>query len=70
MSELTDTPLPSGQLMYFDVQYSGDTPNQNGRIYEVADNDADIRFNNLIQQLVQNQNNYMLGDLDHPDLDN
>ncbi len=61
---------PTGELMYFDVQYSGDTPNQNGRIYEVADNDADIRFNNLIQQLVQNQNNYMLGDLDHPDLDN
>jgi len=61
---------PTGELMYFDVQYSGNTPNQNNRTYEVADNDADIRFNNLIQQLVQNQNNYMLGDLDHPNLDN
>jgi hypothetical protein len=33
-------------------------------------NDADIRFNNLIQQLADNQNNYRLGDLDHPNLDN
>ena len=61
---------PTGQLMTFDFVYSGDTPNQNGRTYEIADNDADIRWNNIIQQLVQNQNNYMLGDLDHPNLDN
>jgi hypothetical protein len=61
---------PTGELMYFDVQYSGNTPNQNGRRYEIADNDADIRWNNIIQQLAQNQNNYMLGDLDHPNLDN
>jgi hypothetical protein len=61
---------PTGELMYFDVQYSGNTPNQNGRTYEVADNDAHTRFNSVIEQLVQNQNNYMLGDLDHPNLDN
>jgi hypothetical protein len=61
---------PTGELMYFDVQYSGNTPNQNNRTYEIADNDADIRRNNIIEQLVQNQNNYMLGNLDHPNLDN
>jgi hypothetical protein len=61
---------PTGELMYFDVQYSGNTPNQNNRTYEIADNDADIRRNNIIEQLVQNQNNYMLGNLDHLNLDN
>jgi hypothetical protein len=70
MSAITGETLPTGQLMYLDYVYSGDTPNQNGRTYEIADNDADIRWNNIIQQLVQNQNNYMLGDLDHPNLDN
>ena len=49
---------------------TGNTSNQNNRTYEIADNDADIRRNNIIEQLVQNQNNYMLGNLDHPNLDN
>lgn len=61
---------PTGQLTYLDFQYSGDTPNQNSRTYEIADNDAHTRWNNIIEQLAQNQNNYMLGELDHPDLDN
>jgi hypothetical protein len=61
---------PTGQLFYMDYQYS---PTQSGRTqthYEIADNDANTRFNNMIQQLADNQNNYRLGELDHPDLDN
>ena len=40
---------PTGELMYFDVQYSGNTSNQNNRTYEIADNDANIRRNNIIE---------------------
>lgn len=59
---------PTGNLFYMDYQFPNTGRTQTH--YEVADNDADIRFNNLIQQLVENQNNYRLGELDHPDLDN
>lgn len=59
---------PRGELFHIDYQYpnTGNTQTH----YEIADNDAHIRFNNIIQQLVENQNNYSLGELDHPDLDN
>lgn len=59
---------PTGQLFHMDYQYQNTGHTQTH--YEVADNDANTRFNNMIQQLADNQNNYRLGELDHPDLDN
>lgn len=54
---------PTGQLVYLDYQYSGNTnePNRNGRVY-----DREI-FNENIAQLIRNQVNQMIGELDHPE---
>lgn len=54
---------PTGELHYFNFSYEGVTgaTNQNGRNYEVAENDADTRFENIIRVLQENQNNYIMG---------
>lgn len=52
---------PNPNTLFLDYQYSGATPNQNGRVYEIADNNASERFNNIINQLARNQNNYIMG---------
>lgn len=54
---------PTGELRYSNVSYEGVTgaTNQNGRVYEVVENDADTRFQNIIRVLEENQNNYIMG---------
>jgi hypothetical protein len=53
----------TGELLYFNVSYEGVTgaTNQNGRNYEVAENDAGTRFENIIRVLGENQDNYIMG---------
>lgn len=55
---------PTGNLLYFDVNYSGDV-NNNGRIqqYEVAENNALERWENIFR-IYENQQ--IFGELDHP----
>lgn len=61
---------PTGQLFYFDYAYTGvvetQTATTNNRVYEVAENDAGRRWDNIIQQLYENQQQFD-GELDHPD---
>lgn len=56
---------PLGELFYMDYQYDNNAPvvehvNRNGRVYD------DEMFRQSIQQLYENQENYMVGELDHP----
>ena len=49
---------PNPQLLYMDYQYSGDTPNRNGRTYDRQDMDDTIRrWENVLGQM---------GGLNHP----
>jgi hypothetical protein len=61
---------PTGQLLYFDYAYTGvvetQTATTNNRVYEVAENDAGRRWDNIIQQLYENQQRFD-GELNHPD---
>lgn len=45
---------PRGELFYMDYQYSGDTPNRNGRIYS---GETLNRWNQALNQLIQNPEN-------------
>ena len=49
---------PNPQLLFMDYQYSGNTPNRNGRTYDRQDmNDAIRRWENVINNM---------GELNHP----
>lgn len=61
---------PTGLLFHMDYAYTGavetQTATTNNRVYEVAENDAGRRWDNIIQQLYENQQRFD-GELDHPD---
>jgi hypothetical protein len=61
---------PRGLLFHIDYAYSGavetQTATTNNRVYEVAENDAGRRWDNIIQQIYENQQRFD-GELDHPD---
>lgn len=55
---------PRGELFYMDYQYSGDTPNRNGRVYS---GETLNRWNQALNQLIQNPENdeHIRGVLNH-----
>ena len=59
---------PTVQLFHIDYAYSGvvETHTATTQNYEVADNDAGRRWDNMIQQIYENQQRFD-GELDHPD---